>query len=237
MAISLKKAFEEFKEKPKKNIPDFICRDIEFWELQYSGRSRKFTQYLKDGIQLNITLSINKDIPLLQFGHPEDDRIGYFAFWLTREIEQYILNYLFIGDSRKPPKFSLKREDIELWADDNYIYRHLKRELERNAEFTFVEFENGIRIIAHYPYGSINYGILPHSIDELDVILENIERSKRIAEECNPQDVYDYEFANYECELIYDDEEAIQIVIDLFGEEQAKTVERRYARTFIGKIA
>jgi len=63
------------------------------------------------------------------------------------------------------------------------------------------------------------------------------EKSKRIAEECNPQDVYDYEFANHECEITYDDAEAIQIVIDYFGEEQAKTVERRYARTFIGKIA
>ena len=63
------------------------------------------------------------------------------------------------------------------------------------------------------------------------------ERSKRIAAECYPQDVYDYEFANYECELIYDDEEAIQIVIDLFGEETAKTIKRRYGQSIIENIA
>ena len=63
------------------------------------------------------------------------------------------------------------------------------------------------------------------------------ERSKRIAEECNPQDVYDYEWANHECMITYDDEEAIQIVIDLFGEEKAKTVKRRYAQCIIGNIA
>ena len=63
------------------------------------------------------------------------------------------------------------------------------------------------------------------------------ERSKRIAEECNPQDVYNYEWNNHECMITYDDEEAIQIVIDLFGEETAKTVKRRYAHTIIGNIA
>jgi hypothetical protein len=63
------------------------------------------------------------------------------------------------------------------------------------------------------------------------------ERSKRIAAECNPQDVYDYEWANHECMITYDDEEAIQIVIDLFGEDRAKTVKRKYAHTIIGKIA
>ncbi|MCL2311914.1 MAG: hypothetical protein FWC41_05435 [Firmicutes bacterium] len=57
------------------------------------------------------------------------------------------------------------------------------------------------------------------------------EKNRKIAEECNPQDVYDYEWANHECMITYDDEEAIQIVIDYFGEDRAKTVKRRYART------
>jgi len=63
------------------------------------------------------------------------------------------------------------------------------------------------------------------------------EKSKRIADECNPQDVYDYEWNNHECMITYDDAEAIQIVIDYFGEDVAKTIKRRYARTIIGKIA
>jgi hypothetical protein len=72
----------------------------------------------------------------------------------------------------------------------------------------------------------------------LEAVYEFYEdRRKRIAAECYPQDVYDYEWNNHECMITYDDEEAIQIIIDYFGEEQAKTVERRYARTIIGKIA
>ncbi len=63
------------------------------------------------------------------------------------------------------------------------------------------------------------------------------DRRKRIAAECKPQDVYDYEFLNHECELTYDDEEAIQLVIDYFGEERAKTVKRVYTQTIIGKTA
>ncbi|MCL2312419.1 MAG: hypothetical protein FWC41_08045, partial [Firmicutes bacterium] len=191
MATTLKKEFEKFKEKEKKEIPDYFCRELEEWELEYWGRTnRKFTQYLKDGISLNIRLTLSKGIPILEFGYPEDERIGYFAFYLTPEIENFIFNYLFIGDSRKPPKFSLNREDIEEWADENYIYRHLKRELERNAEFTFEEFEDGISITAHYPYGSIKYGILPHSIDELDLILENTESPAFLREEYDIQKLH-----------------------------------------------
>ncbi|MDR0206290.1 MAG: hypothetical protein LBI45_03400 [Bacteroidales bacterium] len=55
-------------------------------------------------------------------------------------------------------------------------------------------------------------------------------KNKRIAAKCDPQDIYNFEWANHECMITYDDEEAIQIVIDYFGVEMAKTVERRYAQ-------
>jgi len=106
--------------------------------------------------------------------------------------------------------------------------------------FSKCQFENGKREAGIGDNEKIyqdNYGLYGTKEGLEAVYAFYNERSKRIATECNPQDVYDYEFANYECELIYDDEDAIQIVIDLFGEEQAKTVERRYARTFIGKTA
>jgi len=52
----------------------------------------------------------------------------------------------------------------------------------------------------------------------------------RIKEECKPQEVYDYEFGNHECEYVGDDREAYEMVVDYFGAERvAKEVQRRYA--------
>lgn len=57
--------------------------------------------------------------------------------------------------------------------------------------------------------------------------------NKEVAEQCNPQDVYDYEFDNHECSYTNTDDEAIAIVISIFGKEKAKTVKRRFAYTEI----
>lgn len=58
-------------------------------------------------------------------------------------------------------------------------------------------------------------------------------KRKQIAAECNPQDVYNYEWSNYECMVACDDEEAIRLVVGYFGMEIAKTVKRKYAYTKI----
>jgi len=64
-------------------------------------------------------------------------------------------------------------------------------------------------------------------IEKLLAFYDNL--SKRIAEKCDPQEVYNYEFANHECSLVNDDEEAIKIVISYFGNERSRSVKRRFA--------
>ena len=56
---------------------------------------------------------------------------------------------------------------------------------------------------------------------------------KEIAENCDPQDVYNYEFDNHECSYTNDDEQPINIVVRIFGKERAKEVKRRFAYTEI----
>lgn len=51
--------------------------------------------------------------------------------------------------------------------------------------------------------------------------------NKRIAEECDPQEVYCYEFNNYECCIAYDgDTDAIRLVADYWGWEKAREIKR-----------
>lgn len=50
-----------------------------------------------------------------------------------------------------------------------------------------------------------------------------------IKNDCDPQEVYNYEFSNHECSYTNDDEEAIKIVAGIFGVDKAMTVKRKYA--------
>ena len=52
--------------------------------------------------------------------------------------------------------------------------------------------------------------------------------TKEIAENCDPQVMYDYEYFNHECGYTNDDTEAIKMVVCIFGEEKAKLVKRMH---------
>ena len=52
--------------------------------------------------------------------------------------------------------------------------------------------------------------------------------NERIAKECNPQEVYDYEFDNHECSITCDDTDAMKIVLGIFTEEQCMNVKRKH---------
>lgn len=54
-------------------------------------------------------------------------------------------------------------------------------------------------------------------------------KDAQIASECEPQEVYAYEFNNHECSYTNNDSEAFAIVERIFGKERAKTVKRKYA--------
>jgi hypothetical protein len=41
--------------------------------------------------------------------------------------------------------------------------------------------------------------------------------------------VYNYEYWNHECDYVGDDEEAVKIVISIYGNEIARTIKRKYA--------
>lgn len=51
--------------------------------------------------------------------------------------------------------------------------------------------------------------------------------AKRIKNECNPQEVYFWEYNNHECMYSYEgDESAIQLIIDYWGADVARTIVR-----------
>lgn len=56
------------------------------------------------------------------------------------------------------------------------------------------------------------------------------EVRERIEAECNPQEIYDYEYGNYECMIAYDgDLEAMRLVASIWGNDVAKLIKRKSA--------
>ena len=53
--------------------------------------------------------------------------------------------------------------------------------------------------------------------------------NKRIGENCDPQEIYDYEFANHECGYVGDDLEAVKLLLNYFKPDQLVNVQRIYA--------
>lgn len=60
--------------------------------------------------------------------------------------------------------------------------------------------------------------------------------NEEIKRNCDPQQIYDYEFSNHECSYTNDDSEAMKIVLSYFDEEKCKTIKRKYAYTPISEL-
>lgn len=53
--------------------------------------------------------------------------------------------------------------------------------------------------------------------------------SARISKECSPQEVYNYEFDNHECDYQGDDREAMEICLEYFSADECSKIERKHA--------
>ena len=76
-----------------------------------------------------------------------------------------------------------------------------------------------------YSFGGGGYGVSSDLIDQFFGFYA--ERKKRMAAECDPQEVYLYEYNNHECMIGWEgDEPAHKIIVDMYGEEVAKSITR-----------
>ncbi len=146
-------------------------------ELRFTDNYRNFRifrQLINDGVALDLILQLDKYyLPSFRLTNGRK-----FLLYLFPQIERFILNYLLTGKNRGIPSYPDNNVEIEYRADDDYIYKHIKREIER-GDYTYTnerqDEAEGIRFTAYYPYGSIDYGFFPFSWEELNRRLENIE--------------------------------------------------------------
>lgn len=99
-----------------------------------------------------------------------------------------------------------------------------------NSQFAEGKKKAGIEDRKLYDGGMGLYGT-QEGIKKFFNFYDNLD--KEIAENCDPQEAYNYEFDNHECSITCDDSDVIAIVIHIFGKDKAKTVKRKYGYTEI----
>lgn len=160
-----------------------VWRKVEFWELRYSDAARDcrlFRQMVRDGMPVDGVLELEHGIPEFQIrlNKKAEYSISRISISLTPEYESFLLNYLFTGENRGFPTYHKNCETPTFRAESDYLYRHIKREIERGAAIFRDEEQDeikGTRITAKYPFGSIDYGFFSLSQEELIAKLETVE--------------------------------------------------------------
>ncbi len=144
--------------------------------LRASDNTRHFRHFkglVRGGAELHGIIENRDNYPTLTI--VVDGRAARHPVWLFPKAEQFALRYLLTGDNRGFPKYPRNNDLPDTQADDNYIDRHIKRELARGNYIHDIEERNGItgiRFKAIYPYGSIDYGFHPYSWEEFTTRLE-----------------------------------------------------------------
>lgn len=148
-------------------------------ELRASDNERHlrlFKQLVRDGVAIHGVLKNDDNYPSLSIT-AEGLTVSHFV-WMYPRFEQFVLNYLLTGNNRGLPKYPQNSVMPDTQADDNYIDRHIKRELERGSFTHEIEERDGVsgvRFKGIYPYGSIDYGFHAGGWEEFTERLEGVE--------------------------------------------------------------
>lgn len=129
--------------------------------------------WMDSGYMFHGRLSMEHNRPKLRSSQEGINRI---KIWFIEDVYHAIVDYLLSGEKAKNYSKLIKESYPKEAFEADYLYRHIKREIARGNEcVTFREEDNGIRVIATYPYGSLDYGIFPHTLEELHEYLKDIE--------------------------------------------------------------
>lgn len=142
--------------------------------------------------------------------------------------------------------FSLDSNEMMTWSNAKTIdtYKRLIDERNRTplskydcfSAFNNEQYEQGLKSIRPLEEGEkliyFTAGVYgtKDGMRRLNDYYQSVRDS--IKEQCDPQEVYCYEFNNYESCYDYDgDMNAIRTVVSIFGTETARTVKRYFAST------
>ena len=154
------------------------ARVVSKLEMRASDNRRHYYSLKKltlDGAPIHGIMENKDHMPTLRISR---DGRGIYII-LYPQMARFIVRYMLTGAVKDYPKPLNDGEIPEnRYTEDDYIIRHVKRETERNS-YTCVEEERdgvkGIHFKAYYPYGSIDYGFLPYTKEQLSEILEHTE--------------------------------------------------------------
>lgn len=143
--------------------------------------------------------------------------LEYYIDWEVTEGSVVMLNPQTI-------RFYQKTKDTHPDADEYGIFFAFNREqfdkgYKHLVELGFIKDGDKIQVSGMGAYGT------KESLDAFYDFYRN--RDKLIPEKCDPQEVYFYEYNNYECMYAWDgDKDAYNTIVDIWGEDVAKRIIR-----------
>lgn len=142
-------------------------------------------QLTRDGVPIHGVLENPENMPYLYISR---DGAKNLTIIMYPQMEEFIIRYLLTGISEDYPKNTPHNYEIpdNIYTGDDYIYRHLRRAIIRQGCEISEEEKDGVQglhIKVNYPYGSIDFGFIPHTDKELFDILYNTQP-------------FDYDFAS-----------------------------------------
>ena len=146
------------------------------WRLSDNETHYRFLkQMTMDGAPLNLTIESRDSIPAVR---TKVKNCGHIIPMFPA-VEYFILRYLLTGINTDFPECPRDGElPKDRYTGDDYIYRHLRRAVIRKGCEIEEEEKDGVQglhIKVNYPYGSIDFGFIPHTDKELFDILTNTQ--------------------------------------------------------------